>query len=78
MATNKPKKLPSKTNYSKAETTRQLKKDLTRQVTLARNVKKGKESFTKFPKATKAKTTSMKTKSSRSSAQLRAIFAKKK
>jgi formiminotetrahydrofolate cyclodeaminase len=68
----------STTNYSKAEITRRMKKDLERKVTLARNVKKGKESFTKFPKATKVKTSTKTTKSNRSSAQLRAIFAKKK
>lgn len=71
------------TNYSKAEITRRMKRDLERKTTLARNVKKGKESFTEFPKPAKAKKSNVKTtnktsKSSRSSAQLRAIFAKKK
>lgn len=71
------------TNYSKDEMTRQMKRKLERKVALARNVKKGKESFTEFPKPAKAKKSNVKTsnkttKSNRSSAQLRAIFAKKK
>jgi len=71
------------TNYSKAELNRQLKKKLERKITFARSVKKGKESFTPFPKPAKAKKSNVKTstkttKSNRSSAQLRAIFAKKK
>jgi hypothetical protein len=69
------------TNYSKDELNRQLKKKLDRKVALARSIKKGKESFTPFPKPAKksnAKTSTKTTKSNRSSSQLRAIFAKKK
>jgi len=78
MATRK-----NSTNYSKDEITRQMKRKLERTAALARNVKKGKESFTPGAKPMKtkksnAKTTNKTSKSSRSSTQLRAIFAKKK
>jgi hypothetical protein len=71
-----PKKLKSTTNYSDAQLRRDFKKVMDRQQWFANAKRKAKASITGAPK--KAKPVSSKGTKTKSSAQIRAIYAKKK
>jgi hypothetical protein len=71
-----PKKLKSTTNYSQAQIKRDVKKVLDRQQWFANAKRKTKASITGAPK--KATSVNLKGTKTKSPAQIRAIYAKKK